>query len=350
MKKFKVCFWPGRESEYIRTKVIKRCLELNDYDVYDCSVPEKNLKRYIKSFLKFVQYVRQCDVIVIGFCGQPLIFIARCFSRKPIVFDVYISIYETLVHERRIFGEKSLAAHVIRFIEKKSCRLADALILDTNTHIDYFSREYQLPQPMFHRVLASCGEVRPPATQPVSLKPKILFYGEFQALHGVPHILQAAHIVRDAAFVIIGDGSLRPECERLAQELKLDHVIFLPYLPYDELLQQIRGADICLGIFGQTPKANMVIPNKVYDYVSLGKAVITQKSEAIGEIFIDGADLICCEAADAVALARAIRRLIDDPPYRERIARQGYQKYVQQCSFTVLAKELNAVMEKATRE
>ena len=57
---------------------------------------------------------------------------------------------------------------------------------------------------------------------------------------------------------------------------------------YQGLAQAINQADICLGIFGNNLKAQLVIPNKIYEAIACGKLVVTANQPAIDEIFQDG--------------------------------------------------------------
>lgn len=341
----RICYWPGRERGYIRTNVMRRAMEYNGCAVDDCSSERRDALRYVISFLKFLRYVRRADVIVIGFCGQPLVLVARLFTRKPIVFDVYISIYETLVHERKRLKEHGVLARLTRWLDHTSCRLADRLILDTQTHVRFFQRLFpDLPREKFHVVLASCAEIRPSKVSAEHQPPVILHYGEFQSLHGAPCIVRAAALVPDARFVFIGKGRELDRCRSIAEELRTANVVFKNYMPYAELLEEIGGADICLGIFGGTPKANMVIPNKIYDYLARSKAVITQSSEALAEIFSDREDLLCCEPRSGDALAVSIRTLLGDPALRREIAERGGRTFRERCDLPQIAGQMKAAL------
>lgn len=346
----RICYWPGRERGYIRTTVMRRAMEYNGYTVDDCSAQRRDALRYLVSFGRFLRYVRRADVVVIGFCGQPLVLIARLFTRKPIVFDVYISLYETLVHERKRLQEHSPLARVMRWLDHTACRLAGRLILDTQAHIRFFQRMFpDVPAGKFYRVPASCGETRKPASVPVENKPPvILHYGEFQSLHGAPYIVRAAASVPEARFILIGKGRELDRCRTLADELKVGNVVLKSFMPYDKLLDEIAAADICLGIFGGTPKANMVVPNKIYDYLSHGKAIITQSGDAMAESFTDGEELFCCEPRSGEALAAQIRILLNDPELRRRLAERGGKAFQERYDLPHIAGQVKAALRGLT--
>ena len=72
---------------------------------------------------------------------------------------------------------------------------------------------------------------------------------------------------------------------------------------------------MCLGIFGATEKAALVIPNKVFQILSARRPLITRDSPAIRELLGDGvpgATLV--PPADPVALAAAIERARTESP------------------------------------
>ena len=84
---------------------------------------------------------------------------------------------------------------------------------------------------------------------------------------------------------------------------------WIPWVPYEELAEHIRAADVCLGIFGASAKAGNVIPNKVFQIVSCGKPVITRDSPAIRELLAESdPGVYLVPPADPDALLAALRR------------------------------------------
>ena len=81
-----------------------------------------------------------------------------------------------------------------------------------------------------------------------------------------------------------------------------------------------------LRIFGSTNKTKRVIPNKVYDYVSMRKPVITADTLAIRELFEDD-ELMLVKVADHLSLANAIMTLKDNRKLANDIAQKGIKNF-----------------------
>jgi hypothetical protein len=55
-------------------------------------------------------------------------------------------------------------------------------------------------------------------------------------------------------------------------------------MPFKDLIKYINKADIVFGAFGKTSKARMVLHNKIYQAMVMGKTVITQDTPAVRKI------------------------------------------------------------------
>ena len=336
-----ICFFPGRESTYVRNRVLLNGLKQAGLIVYDCSVPQKNLKRYWLGFFRFLKYKSKSDIIFIGFYGQFLVPLVRVFTRKKIIFDTFLSTYQTLAFDRQSIKPNGIIASMVKWIEKLSCQCADICLLDTEQHIQYFLKHYQLPRKKFIRSWLG-AEVPPPGISAHSFPDKevsagadeflVHFHGEFQALHGTKFIVEAAHQLPDIKFRMIGGGALWPECHNLALKLKLRNIEFIPPVRFDQIPAYMAKASVCLGIFGETEKTRLVIPFKVYEALALGKPVITADTPAIRELLTHGEDAFFCNPADPASLAAAILTLKNDPDLTQKIGRNGKDSFLKHCS------------------
>lgn len=337
----KVCFLPGRESSYARSRVLLNGLREAGLIVHDCSSSKRGWQRYFRAFGKFLKFERDSDIIFVGFFGQVLVPIVRLWTRRKIIFDTYLSAYQTLAFDRKVISPNGIRAAVIRFLEKLSCRLADACLLDTEQHIEYFVREYHLNRRKFYRSFV--GAESPEAVSSTSQRPDdpiIHFHGEFQALHGIKFIVEAARLLPQVKFRLIGSGRELDACISYCKTLKADNIQFIPSVPFEALQQYIKEATLCLGIFGDTQKAQLVIPIKVYEALAVGKPVITANTPAIRELLTHGQDVFLCKTADSEHLAWAIQTLLTDDDLRNKIAANGHQTYLQKCTPEKIGREI----------
>ena len=347
----RVCFFPGRESSYARSRVLLRGLREAGLVVYDCSCPKRNCFRYFKGFVKFLRFNFTSDIIIVGFFGQCLVPLVRLFSRKKIIFDAYLSAYQTLVFDRKTIRPNGLKAAAVRFVERLSCRLADICLLDTNQHIDYFVNEYKLDRSKFRRSFVGAENSEPfdPKIGRMT-DPIIHFHGEFQALHGAKFIIEAAKLLPEFRFRMIGSGRELDGCIGIAKMLKVGNVEFLPSMPFEMLLGHLANAAVCLGIFGESQKTQLVIPIKVYEALAMGKPVITADTPAVRELLTDKKDVFLCNAADPNDLAKAIRTLMQDDALRIKIATNGRETFMKMCTPKKIGEDIARMCEQLLTE
>jgi glycosyltransferase involved in cell wall biosynthesis len=241
----------------------------------------------------------------------------------PVVWDQFISLYNTVVEDRKTLSRRHPLARALYAWEWLACRAADRVLMDTRAHAEYVRRLYGLEP---GRVDSVWVGVESSLFPPGSAEPRpddepftVLFYGQLIPLHGVETIVEAARLLRDAPirFVLIGSGQEEPRVRHMLEQDPLERLEWMPWVEYEELAGWIHRADVCLGIFGATEKAARVIPNKVFQILSARRPLITRDSPAIRELLGDeesGATLV--PPADPAALAAAIQLVRTDGPGR----------------------------------
>jgi glycosyltransferase involved in cell wall biosynthesis len=173
----------------------------------------------------------------------------------------------------------------------------------------------------------------------------VVFVGKFIPLHGIETIVQAARLLQDrqvpARIELVGTGQTYAAMRAMATELSVrdDTLAWTDWIPFEQLGERLRRADVALGVFGGGGKAARVIPNKVYGSLACGVATVTMDSPAIRTLLTDGKDALLVPPDDSDALARAIERLID-PDLRQRIAASGFTVFRDAASLDALADAL----------
>ena len=279
----------------------------------------------ISQYRKLKKSITEVAVLFPGHHLIPLAWLLTRFPRKKLTFDIFISVYDTLVSDRKKVSPLNPIAWVYYIIDFVSCLLADEILIDTKAHREFFIRKFKINPGKIRVVyLETRKDLFFPKQRNSACRPKpegrrletakheceVFFYGSFIPLQGIDTILKAAKILQDkdqrVHFTLLGGGQTKPQMLALAEELKLTNTEFLDSVPIEELPNHIHEADICLGIFGTSYKAQRVIPHKVLDYRACGKKVITERSPAILERFANDGDVILCEAGDPKALAECI--------------------------------------------
>jgi len=331
----KSILWWGRfDPDYSRNRIVRQALRDLGWTLIDFHPRfsglgdlEARLRRLTVPSLVWVPCFRQRDVPAA----------ARWARRQniPLLFDPLISAYDKQVFERGKLSAESTAAQRLLTRERRCFAQADILLADTQLHAEYFRDTLQAPASRIQVVPVGAEErlFHPQQNDaPERELIKVLFYGSFIPLQGPQVIIDAARLTQDRADIrwhLVGDGPLRKDCETLAAGL--DNVVFEDWLPYPELPARIHQADILLGVFGTTPKAGRVIPNKVYQALACAKPVITQPSAAYPQqlVQLDNPGIYWSNPGDAKALVNAVCRLADQAALRAESGKAAYASYQQ---------------------
>ena len=153
--------------------------------------------------------------------------------------------------------------------------------------------------------------------------------GRLEGIKGFPYLVQACAILnaRGVPFTcdIIGEGSLRAVLEQAISANGLEGSVRLRgALSQHQVRTALAGAQVFVLPSVQTPDGNQDgIPVALMEAMALGLPVISTRVSGIPELVVDGVSGLLVAPGDAVALADAIERLLNDPALRELLSRQG---------------------------
>lgn len=307
--------------QYNRDRVLLKGLKGRE-DVFIEVLPIQKRSRSTSKIIR--QKSSEVDFVVVPtFRHRDIAFIKQA-SEAPVVFDPLVSHYMTRVidYEVRWKGPSKFIA------DWRAFSRSDILIWDTLAHQEFLRRKYRLKHPMAPIYIGVDTEIFYPIPQPQKTNTTIVgFYGSFNPLQGIDKIVRAAHILRDKKdirFRIIGSGSTYKKVHKLSQELRIRNIDFIPNVPYEALNAEINEFDICLGVFGESVKTDVVIPNKIYHYAAARKPIITKDTVGIKEIFTHN-DNICLVKNSPEAISQAILRIKDDASLKNSLANKAYE-------------------------
>lgn len=345
----KILFISGRESAYTRNAVILKGLKDNGIEIIECTDESKSyFSRYLKIMLKFLKNNnKNFDLIFVGFFGQPLVPIIKKFSNKPIVFDAFLSAYDTMCFDRKKFSPNSVAGKFFYWLDRHSCELADKVLLDSDAHINYFVNTFGLDPAKFERLFVGADDsifYPMPESECFTGKFNVFYYGSYLPLQGIEYIIKAAKKLEtheDIQFKVVGNGVEYDPILKLAQELDTKNVEFVNWVPYEKLPLEIAKADVCLGgHFSDINKSKRVIAGKTFQFISMKKPVIVGDNPANRELFENRRNALLVEHANSDSLADAILELKEDTNLRFHIAEEGYRTFKNRCTPSVIGKEI----------
>lgn len=276
-------------------------------------------------------YIPYPSAIVL-FC---LSLLPKSWRPEYVVADCFISLYDTVITDRKLLSSHSLAARVLRFMESRAYRTADRIIVDTDLNAGYFAETFGLaPSKIMSLPLSiDADSFRPAPYLPRGDSCTVLFIGTFVPLQGVDIIARAALALesrQNVRFRLIGSGQTANAVGRIFANRRPENVEWITrWMDSENLAREIRSADICLGIFGAGPKTQRVWPLKNYAYMAVGRAIITGDTPQARHMLqqADAEPFLTVPQGDPAALATAITALADDPERRRKYAENAHRYY-----------------------
>ncbi|HUK77749.1 MAG TPA: glycosyltransferase [Thermoleophilia bacterium] len=293
------------------------------------------------------------DIVVVGYPGHllvPLAWAVARYRRATLVFDPLVSLFDTFAGDRELLAGDSVAGHLAGLIDRVSFALPDLVLADTGRHADYYADVLRVPRARLAVVPVGAVPLAGASGAARELEAgeavRVVQYGRWSPLHGLPTVLDAAELLRDEPFVfeLIGDGQLAGWLADEVRRRALSAVELVDALPGWRLRARVLAADVCLGVFGTSDKAGRVVPNKVYDALAAGRPLVTAGSPAARELLDDGRDALLVPAGDAAALAAALRRL-GEAGERARLGAAALALYRRRCTPEAVAAALLAALE-----
>ena len=285
------------------------------------------------------------DFYFISYMGHFLVVLLRPFTSKPIVFDFYLSIYDVMCNDRKLYSPDSLLGRLTYWIEKRSLQKADYIIVDTDKLISTLSDEYGVDRDKFVRVPLTINEdnVKKISVDRYKEPFTLLYVGSYIPLHGVEVVIEAAKILQDMGediyLLMIGKGPDHQRCVELVEKYRLTNVEFKGFMSLEELNYYYNATDINLGLFSLGERANSVVLNKTNDSFRVGKPHLTLETDAMREAFEDNQDIFFVKDNSPQTLADRIVEIRKNPKLLKEVGDNALISYEKKLS-NAKAKEI----------
>jgi glycosyltransferase involved in cell wall biosynthesis len=224
------------------------------------------------------------------------------FLNKYIVTDFYISLYDTLVQDRKTINEGSSQARNLFKQDKISIDLANKIMFlndaEKSFYLNLLGIKHNAEK---HKIVPLCIEKKEACelnyfnSEEKNGIFNVCWWGTYIPLHGLDKIIYAADFLRNKYnlkfhFHLFGnDENESKTYKNLIKDLNLEHIVSIhndmtfangklePFLT--------KYCSLVLGNFGDSEKAKYVIGNKLIEGIAMRAPVLTGESIALGEFF-----------------------------------------------------------------
>ncbi|MEK7090779.1 MAG: glycosyltransferase family 4 protein [Patescibacteria group bacterium] len=155
-------------------------------------------------------------------------------------------------------------------------------------------------------------------------------------------IAEVKKIIPDVKLWILGGGAEENYLKKLAQDFKIiGNVEFLGEVPNDRISEYLVKADIFV-----RPSRSEGLGTAFLEAMAAGLPVIGTPVGGIPDFLKDGENGLFSRPEDAKDLSEKIVKLINNAPFREKIAKHGQQFVLRDYSWDNIAARMKAVFHK----
>jgi glycosyltransferase involved in cell wall biosynthesis len=271
----------------------------------------------------------------------------------PIVRDLKVPLVVTFhgaeITITNLRLEKASLGFRYYYANKGRLKAGGATFLAVSRFIQRKAVEQGFPPERVHLLYTGVdtAKFRPDSTED---RPIILVIGRCVAFKGQEFAIRAASEVQkqrpEVEFVLIGDGPLRGDLEKLAKQL-LRRYQFLGARGSDEVREWINRASLlCMPSVTTPSGAAEGFGMVVAEAQAMGKPVVAFRSGGIPDIISHGTTGFLAEERDWMALAEHLVMLLQDGELRKRFGWAGREAMLRQFELKQCTRELEKVYQR----
>lgn len=245
----------------------------------------------------------------------------------PVVYEVRGFWHETWVSKQGDGADESDRYQLMREREMDCARRADAVVTLAEVMVDELLAA-GVDQESIHVVP---NAVDPDAFQPGprdadlaarhGIRPDDVVVGyisSFVPYEGIHYLVDAAALVPNAKFLLVGDGEERGRLEQQVDDLGLrGRVVLTGRVPHDEVRSYYDMIDVFVVPRTADRVCQLVTPLKPFEAMAAGKAMVVSDVPALRSLIVEGVTGTTFRPEDPEDLARVVTGLVDDKERRD---------------------------------
>lgn len=176
---------------------------------------------------------------------------------------------------------------------------------------------------------------------------KVGYVGHLYSGRGIDMIIELAEIFNNVEFHVVGgmEEDIRFWKEKA---INIKNIIFHGFIPNGKLHERYQEFDIMLAPYqskvsvsgGKGDTSRWMSPLKIFEYMAFGKAMIVSDIPVLREVLDDNQNCMLCPPIDINCWEEKLRNLIEDENIRKELGRNAYEKFVNEYTWKIRAKNV----------
>lgn len=224
-----------------------------------------------------------------------------------------------------------LANRVQYQLQKYVFKKADTIVAQTQQSKQFIAQEFNIKEGKIEVVPnAIVVTENESLTRVQGDKPKVLCFGLFDELNGIPFLINAIkkHSFNDIEFVFAGFGKYTEDVKNLASSAK--NVTYLGQLPYKDMMRVLPTHEFLIIPRLNTLGAKLYIPTKLLEGMYLGVVPICSDVEGMTCVVSDAENGLVFEKGNTFELSSILKSIstIENSKY-QNLQRKAYKSVVE---------------------
>ncbi|GAQ16775.1 glycosyl transferase [Oceanobacillus picturae] len=240
------------------------------------------------------------------------------FRKKKLIYDSHEVQTSRTGYDSKAYGRS----------EKFFINKIDTMIVENNTRAKYNEEIYGFYPYVVHNYpfRQEGKQLRKAQLRETLNLPKdekiLLYQGGIQAGRGLEKLIKAVPHFKEGTLVLIGDGRIKPELEKLVETMDLHRrVKFLPKVPVEDLPNYTINAYIGFQVLNNINFNHYsASSNKLFEYMMAGVPVVACSFPEIKKVVEKESIGICIDSHDSLSIAKGVNLLLEDEAFRNQLS------------------------------
>ncbi|SDW42853.1 Glycosyltransferase involved in cell wall bisynthesis [Marininema mesophilum] len=257
----------------------------------------------------------------------------------PFVLEVRDLWPDTLINMGGL--KRSWMIKALTWLESFLYRQADKIVVLTGYQRRFIvdkkidpSKVTLIPNGILRDSWKSCEEKRSAARRRMGVASNqfvALYAGAHGPANALEYVVRAGkELPQDCVIVLIGDGPEKKKLQRICEQENIEQVFFLDPVTKEEIYDFIDAADCGIISLANNEIFRGARPNKLFDYLFVGKPILTTVDGEVRQILEESRTGIFCGAEDPRGIAEGILLLRDLPAVERKAIQERGLQYVDQ--------------------